>query len=336
MAKSLGISLLRGGQEPITPNLGASPKEIAELLALKSKGLTKYYRKSKQPALDNLSLEVGSSQIFTMLGRNGAGKTTFLRIASTQLMPTKGSVSVLGLDVVSQAKELRKRIAVTPQEAETIYGLTGRDHIMLNLRMRGMPKDEAAKRAQTAIDALELSDKADINSDWLSGGMKQRVIVAMALATTAELVFLDEPTIGLDPLNRRKVWEQLTLLKKEGRTMFLTTHYMDEAEALSDQLVIIHKGRVVAEGTPRSVKAAYARRSTRVDFYDNFTQKELEEYGKVVAIGGKYRVLTDERGAKKLGEDAVSRGASFASGPVTLDDVFVDIVGEEEEKDEGE
>jgi len=306
------------------------------LLALKATGLTKYYKKSKKAALDNLDLEVGSSQIFTMLGRNGAGKTTFLRIASTQLMPTGGSVSVLGLDAVSQAKELRERIAVTPQEAETIYGLTGRDHIMLNLRMRGMHKDQAVERTQAAIDALELTDVADMNTDWLSGGMKQRVLVAMALATTAELVFLDEPTIGLDPLNRRRVWEQLTLLKKEGRTMVLTTHYMDEAEALSDQLVIIHKGKIVAEGTPRTVKAAFSKRSTRVDIYDSFTERELEDFGKVVPIAGRYRVLTDEAGARRLGEEAVGRRASFATGPVTLDDVFVDIVGEEERKDESE
>ena len=304
--------------------------------ALKATGLTKYYKKSKQAALDNLDLEIGSSQIFTMLGRNGAGKTTFLRIASTQLMPTSGSVTVLGLDAVAQAKELRERIAVTPQEAETIYGLTGRDHIMLNLRMRGMHKDEASKRTQSAIDALELTDVADMNTDWLSGGMKQRVLVAMALATTAELVFLDEHTIGLDPLNRRKVWDQLTLLKKEGRTMVLTTHYMDEAEALSDQLVIIHKGKIVASGTPRTVKAAFSKRSTRVDIYDSFAERELEAYGKVVSIAGRYRVLTDEEGARNLGEEAVGRRASFASGPVTLDDVFVDIVGEEERKDESE
>jgi len=306
------------------------------MLALKATGLTKYYKKSKKAALDNLDLEVGSSQIFTMLGRNGAGKTTFLRIASTQLMPTSGSVTVLGLDAIAQAKELREKIAVTPQEAETIYGLTGRDHIMLNLRMRGIHKDEASKRTQSAIDALELKDVADMNTDWLSGGMKQRVLVAMAVATTAELIFLDEPTIGLDPLNRRKVWDQLTLLKKEGRTIILTTHYMDEAEALSDQLVIIHKGKIVAEGTPRTVNAAFSKRSTRVDIYDSFTERELEAYGKVVSIAGRYRVLTDEEGARKLGEEAVGRRASFASGPVTLDDVFVDIVGEEERKDESE
>jgi ABC-2 type transport system ATP-binding protein len=304
--------------------------------ALQSRQLTKLYRKSKRPALDSLDLEIESGQIFAMLGRNGAGKTTFLRIASTQLMPTSGSVSVLGLDVVKDAKELREKIAITPQEAETIYPLTPRDHVLLSLRMRGIPKDEAKKRAQEALDALELSDVADMNSDWLSGGLKQRVIVAMALRTDAELIFLDEPTIGLDPLNRRRVWNQLTRLKEMGKTIILTTHYMDEAEALSDNLVIINRGKVVASGTPRSVKAAVTQRSVSVDVYDKFTQSELARYGHCVAIAGRFRVLTDEQGAKSLGEEAVARGASIWMSPVTLDDVFVDIVGEAEKGEENE
>jgi len=179
-----------------------------------------------------------------------------------------------------------------------------------------------------------LSEVADLNSDWLSGGLKQRVIVAMALRTDAELIFLDEPTIGLDPLNRRRVWEQLTRLKKEGKTIILTTHYMDEAEALSDNLVIINRGKVMASGTPQSVKAAVTERSTRVDVYDKFNQSELSSYGHVVAIAGRFRVLTDAEGARTLGEAAVARGASIAMSPVTLDDVFVDIVGEAEKGEE--
>ena len=302
--------------------------------ALQAEGLTKVYRKATKPALDALDLEIESGQIFTMLGRNGAGKTTFLRIASTQLMPTSGTISVLGIDAVRDPKRLRERIAITPQEAETMYPLTPRDHVLLNLRMRGMPKEEAKKRAQEALDDLELGAVADVNSDWLSGGLKQRVIVAMALKTDAELIFLDEPSIGLDPVNRRRVWDQLTRLKKEGKTIVLTTHYMDEAEALSDSLVIVNRGKIVISGTPQSVKAAVTKRSTRVDVYDKFTQSELGRYGHVSAVAGKLRVLTAAEGARVLGEDAVARGASISMSPVTLDDVFVDIVGEAE-KEEG-
>ena len=301
--------------------------------ALQARGLTKIYRKATKPALDSLDLEIESGQIFTMLGRNGAGKTTFLRIASTQLLPTSGTVRVLGIDAVREPKRLRERIAITPQEAETIYPLTPRDHVLLSLRMRGVPKEEARRKAQEALDDLELGEVADVNSDWLSGGLKQRVRVAMALKTDAELLFLDEPSIGLDPVNRRRVWDQLTRLKKEGKTIILTTHYMDEAEALSDNLVIISRGRIVASGTPQSVKAAVTKRSTRVDVYDKFTQSELGRYGHVSAIAGRFRVLADAEGARSLGEDAVARGASIAMSPVTLDDVFVDIVGEAEKED---
>jgi ABC-2 type transport system ATP-binding protein len=304
------------------------------MIALKAVDLVKVYKKSSRPALDRLSLEVEAGRIFTLLGRNGAGKTTFLRIASTQLMPTSGSVTVLGLDAVREAKQLRERIAITPQEAETIYPLTARDHVMLALRMRGMGKAEAAERTRGAIEALELAEVADVNTDWLSGGLKQRVIVAMAMATDAELVFLDEPTIGLDPLNRRRVWDQLTRLKKEGRTIVLTTHYMDEAEALSDSLVIVNRGKAVAAGTPQSVKASFTKKSTRVDVYDKFSVKDLAPYGQVIGIASRFRVLTDSKGAKDLGEEAVARGATIAIGPVSLDDVFIDIVGRAEKGEE--
>ena len=304
------------------------------MIALKAASLTKVYKHSRRPALDDLSLEIEGGQIFTLLGRNGAGKTTFLRIASTQLMPTSGSVTVLGLDAVKQAKELREKIAIAPQEAETIYPLTARDHIMLCLRMRGMDRQAAVKRTNDAIDALELADVADMNTDWLSGGLKQRVIVAMAIATDAEIVFLDEPSIGLDPVNRRRVWDQLTRLKQEGRTIVLTTHYMDEAEALSDKLVIISRGKLVAQGTPQSVKASFTNTSAKVDVYSRFSENELESYGRVVKIAGRFRVLTDSEDAKKLGDEAVARGASISMGPVSLDDVFVDIVGEAEKGEE--
>jgi len=304
------------------------------MYVLKASALTKRYKGSDKLAVDNLDLTIERGQIFTLLGRNGAGKTTFLRIAGTQLLPTSGSVEVLGLDVVKQAKEVRERIAFTPQEAETIFPLTPRDHIMLSLRMRGMSKADATKRTNDTMEALELTEVADQNSMWLSGGFKQRVIVAMTIATDAELLFLDEPSIGLDPVSRRHVWEQLTRLKKEGRTIVLTTHYMDEAEALSDDLAIINKGKIVARGTPKSIRESIASEASRVDVFDKFDEGELQKYGHAIRIASHFRVLTSPDGAKRLGDDAVARGASFSVGPVTLDDVFVDIVGEAEKGEE--
>ncbi|HVO77945.1 MAG TPA: ABC transporter ATP-binding protein [Methanomassiliicoccales archaeon] len=303
---------------------------------LKSVGLTKVYKKSTKPALDSFTIEIEEGQIFTLLGRNGAGKTTFLRIAGTQLLPTSGTITVLGFDAVKQAKEVRKRIAFTPQEAETIYPLTPRDHIMLSLRMRGMDKAEAAQRTNATMEELELTVVADKNTSWLSGGFKQRVMVAMSLATDAELLFLDEPSIGLDPVSRRKVWEQLTRLKDAGRTIILTTHYMDEAEALSDNLAIINKGRIVAEGTAQSITKFVSSETTRIDVYDKFEEDELKEYGRVVRIASRLRVLTSSEKARKLSEEALARGADISIAPVTLDDVFVDIVGEAEKGEENE
>jgi ABC-2 type transport system ATP-binding protein len=303
---------------------------------LKATRLTKIYKGSKKAAIDELSLEIEKGQIFTLLGRNGAGKTTFLRIAGTQLLPTSGTVTVLGFDAIRQAKEVRRRIAFTPQEAETIYPLTPRDHIMLSLRMRGMDKKEATRRTEQTMKAMELTEVADTNSSWLSGGFKQRVMVAMTIATDAELLFLDEPSIGLDPVSRRKVWEQLTRLKEEGRTIVLTTHYMDEAEALSDNLAIINKGRIVAEGTPQSVTKVISNETTRIDVYDKFDEKGLQPYGRVIRIASHMRVLTDAKKAKELSDEALARNANVSIGPVTLDDIFVDIVGEAEQGEEDE
>ncbi len=305
------------------------------MIALEATDLTKKYRGSQKPALDRLSLKIEGGQIFTILGRNGAGKTTFLRIAGTLLMPTSGTISVLGLDAVKQAKELRERIAVTPQEADTIYPLTASDHVMLALRMRGMDKSVAVEKTRAVFEELELTAVADQNSSWLSGGLKQRVIVAMAIATDAELIFLDEPSVGLDPVNRRRVWDQLTRMKQEGKTIILTTHYMDEADALSDNLVIINKGRLVVQGTPQGVKASFTNRSSRVDVYDKFTEQDLKAFGRVVKVASSYRVMTDAAGARSLSEEAVARGASIAMSPVSLDDVFVDIVGEAEKGENG-
>jgi ABC-2 type transport system ATP-binding protein len=152
----------------------------------------------------------------------------------------------------------------------------------------------------------------------------------MTIATDAELLFLDEPSIGLDPVNRRKVWEQLTLLKEQGRTVVLTTHYMDEADALSDNLAIIDKGRIVAQGTPQSVKQLITSETNRTEVYNKFEERELTRYGWVVRIAGHFRVLTDARLARELGQEALARDASVSIGPVALDDIFVDIVGEPE------
>ena len=178
-----------------------------------------------------MTLTIPRATIFTLLGKNGAGKTTFLRMAATQLKPTSGKIKVLGFDAVSQTKEVRERIAAVPQEMRTFESLTPYDHVMMSLTSRGWHVTEARPQARKTLASLGLSPYSNVHADELSGGLRQRTLVAMALATEAELIFLDEPTIGLDPVARREVWKMIVNLKHAGKTILLTTHYLDEAES---------------------------------------------------------------------------------------------------------
>jgi ABC-2 type transport system ATP-binding protein len=298
--------------------------------------LVKYYRKGKKPAVDDLDLTVPEGRLFTLLGRNGAGKTTFLRMATTQLLQTSGALSVLGMDTVKEAKKIRRRIAVAPQEAKPLWSLNPYDHVVLALMIRGESRSSAAAKAEEVLKKLDLEEFKRVHSEDLSGGLRQRILIAMTVACEAEVLFLDEPTIGLDPLGRRKVWNELIRLKKEkGKTIVLTTHYMDEAEALSDELVILDKGRALVKGTPFDVRAGHLQARLRVDVSGGFSQAELESYGKVSVAGNLSRIFVDEGVAEEISKEAVKRRATISISPVTLDDVFVDIVGSSIEDDEG-
>ena len=297
--------------------------------------IVKYYSRKNDPALDNLNLSIKEGEIFTLLGRNGAGKTTFLRIATTQLLPTSGTLSVFGLESRKNAKQIRRRIAITPQEAKPLWTLNAYDHVLLSLLMRGETIGSASAKAKRVLETLELSEFAKVHSEDLSGGLRQRILIAMTIACDVELMFLDEPTIGLDPVGRRKVWNELIRLKQEeGKTIVLSTHYMDEAEALSDQLAIIDRGRVLARGTPGEVCSRHLGSRIRVDVASGFDDGELEAYGKVIKFGNLSRVFVDELTAEKISKEALSRKASISISPVTLDDVFVEIVGSRIEEDQ--
>jgi len=296
--------------------------------------LVKYYGKSDVPALDGLDLTISKGEIFTLLGRNGAGKTTFLRIATTQLMPTSGYVTVFGLNVLGGALAIRRRIAIAPQEGRPLWTLDAKDHIVLALMMRGVGHSEALNKSKRVLETLELIEVENVRSEDLSGGMKQRVLIAMAIACEAELIFLDEPTIGLDPVSRRKVWDELIRLKREeDRTIVLTTHYMDEAEALSDELAIIDRGRVLATGSPSEVREKHLDAKIRIDVANGFAQEELQAYGKVVRAGNLLRILTDEAKAQEISGEALKRKAAISISPVSLDDVFVELVGSDIDRD---
>ncbi len=298
------------------------------MLAIDADSLTKVYKGSSRAALNNVSIRVDSAKIFTLLGRNGAGKTTFVRMAATQLLPTSGSISVLGYDAVRQAKQVRQLISVVPQEGRPLRALTPWDHVYNWLQIRGEDKRGAREKTEAVLQKLELSEVRDRPAMNLSGGMKQKILVAMALAVDAQLLFLDEPTIGLDPVSRRQVWSAVKDWKAKGGSILLTTHYMDEAEMLSDYIAIIDRGSVIAEGTVRDLRKVIPQ-NTRIDVArDGLDIETLQSYGSVVDTGaGTLRVFTFESSIRELSELALRRNLPFTVSPVTLDDVFVYLVG---------
>jgi ABC-2 type transport system ATP-binding protein len=304
-------------------------------VAIETVSLSKTYGKSSRPAVESISLSIPRATIFTLLGKNGAGKTTFLRMAATQLKPTSGSIRVLGYDAINQTREVRERIAAVPQEMRTYEFMTPYDHVMLSLTSRGWAFAEARVQARKTLSSLGLLPYEKVHSDELSGGLRQRTLVAMALATDAELIFLDEPTIGLDPIARRAVWKLIVDLKHQGKTILLTTHYLDEAEAISDKIAIVSRGRILKVGTVLELKASL-RETVRVDIAAGFYEDELRSFGKVIRVGENYRVLTDEQRASRLVALAIERKARTNVSPVSLDDVFIDLVGEGENEDDEE
>ncbi len=305
------------------------------MLAIEADHVTKVYKGASNPALEDISLKVESGKVFTLLGRNGAGKTTFVRMCATQLSPTSGAINVMGYDVARHASEVRNLISIVPQEGRPLRALTPWDHVYNWLQIRGASRQVAREKTESILRRLELYEARDRPAMNLSGGMKQKILVAMAMATDAHLLFLDEPTIGLDPVSRRQVWLAIKEWKDKGQSILLTTHYMDEAEMLSDSIVIIDKGKIIAQGTIQDLRKVIPQ-NIRVDISANgIDLGSLGSYGSVVDTGtGMLRVFTFESAARDLSEYAIRKNISFNVSPVTLDDVFVYLVGKPIDKTE--
>ena len=207
-------------------------------------------------AVDSISFTINKGEIFSLLGPNGAGKTTTVEVLECLRKPTSGRAYVLGFDISKDQDEIKKKIGVLPQEFNTFDTLTVRENLQYFAGMFGSSVD-----IDGLIKLVDLEDKRNEQYKKLSGGLKQRLGVAMALVNDPEIVFLDEPTGGLDPKARREVWKVIRGLKKQGKTVFLTTHYMEEAEVLSDTVTIIHKGKIVAAGTPEELITRYGQRN---------------------------------------------------------------------------
>jgi ABC-2 type transport system ATP-binding protein len=223
--------------------------------------LVREYRKGPR-AVDGIHLSVKPGEIYGFLGPNGAGKSTTVHVLTTLLPPTSGTARVGGYDVVREGPRVRSLIGVALQEAALDPLLTGRDHLRLQATLQSVPKEERHERADSLLERVGLADAGDRKVSGYSGGMKRRLDLALALVHRPRILFLDEPTTGLDPQSRTALWEEVARLRKEeGVTVFLTTQYLEEADVLADRVGIIDHGRIVAEGTPAALKAEIGRPS---------------------------------------------------------------------------
>ena len=288
-------------------------------------------------AVDGVDLEVAEGEIYAFLGPNGAGKTTTVRMLTTLLRPTGGSATVAGHDVVSEAAAVRRAIGVALQEAALDPLMTGRELIGLQATLHGLGGAEARRRGDALLDRVGLSQAADRRVGTYSGGMRRRLDLASALVHGPRVLFLDEPTTGLDPVSRKAIWEEVEALNREGTTVFLTTQYLEEADQLADRVGIIAKGTIVAEGTPSSLKAEVGKPHLEVGLAEG-SREQAEEV--VSRFGG----VLPARDGKVLVE--LGRGAAEVASVVraldeagllvesldlvepTLDDVFVAKTGE--------
>ncbi len=221
---------------------------------IRAENLTKVFNRSLV-AVDHINFSVHDGEIFGFLGPNGAGKTTTINMLITVLKPTEGTASVLGYDVVKQANEVRKIIGVVPQEYTADEDLTGYENIMLCADLYGIPREIAKKRALELLELVELTEFKDKRVETYSGGMRRRLELACGLINRPKVLFLDEPTLGLDVQTRAATWNYIRRLKKEyGMTLFMTTHYLEEADALCDRIAIIDHGKIVVTGAPGELK----------------------------------------------------------------------------------
>ena len=288
--------------------------------------LTKTYGGSETKALDDLTLQSPASGIFALIGRNGSGKTTLVRILATELEPTSGTATINGIDVVREARRLRERIAIVPQEARPIPWMTPMQTAQSYLLWRGLGFTEAKEKALQSLQRLGLGGCCNDLNRKLSGGMRRKVMVATVLASEAEVIFLDEPTTGLDPISRREFWGTLREVGKE-RFTFLTTHYLEEAEELGDCIAILDQGKLIRIGTLKELRESVSHNySVRILSEHGDGIPEVKEGETVVGTDGKVTVFTTENEAYRISRELARQGSKFAVNPISLDDIFLYLV----------
>ncbi|HYX44891.1 MAG TPA: ATP-binding cassette domain-containing protein [Acidimicrobiales bacterium] len=310
--------------------------------AIETEGLVKVFGETR--AVDGIDLTVPGGTVYGVLGPNGAGKTTTIRVLATLLRPDAGSARVLGHDVVTAADAVRGCVSLTGQFASVDEELSGRENLVLLGRLLGFRRRPARERAAELLEAFGLTAAADRLVREYSGGMRRRLDIAASIVVTPELLFLDEPTTGLDPRSRNQVWDIVRVLVAEGTTVLLTTQYLDEADQLAGRIAIIDHGKVIAEGTSGQLKARVGSGSLHVRLHDADRRAAARSVVATVT-GGEVQLESDpaalsarvddpERAATALTE--LSRHgiavAEFALGQPTLDEVFLALTGHPAEK----
>ncbi|MGB9802967.1 ABC transporter ATP-binding protein [Desulfofundulus sp.] len=275
---------------------------------IEAKNVVKQY--GRTTAVAGLSFQVFNKEIFGLLGPNGAGKTTTIRMLTTLTRPTSGELYVAGYPVATRPVEVKKRIGVVPQQNNLERELTGRENLLLHALLHRMPRVERQRRIEELLDYVGLSARAGERVQYYSGGMARRLLIARALLHRPPILFLDEPTIGLDPQTRRKIWDLIQLMNRDGMTVLLTTHYIEEADSLCHRVGIIDHGRLIALGTPAELKERLG----------NYCVEFLSEQGTERHFFATRSEAKAYAGSKDF--DTVVRRTN-------LEDVFVELTGRE-------
>lgn len=306
--------------------------------AIEVKDLTKVYEE-KIKALNGLNLNVESGKIFALLGPNGSGKTTLMRILTTQLIPTSGKAFVFGFDVVHDDSAVRKMMSYIPQEVSVWNDISGYENLSIYAKIYGIDSGKRGEIIKNVLDKMGLTEFKDNLVGTYSGGMTRRLEIASAMLVKPRILFLDEPTIGLDPSARKTVWETLESFKKEfGTTVFFNTHYMDEAEHYSDQIAIIDRGSIVKIGTVKMLEHSVSGDVIQLTLSDHLSENFLE---KIKRLKGVNEVIVNDLEINIIVEDAETALPSLMdilkskSAPIkrisitkpTLDDVFLKYAG---------
>jgi ABC-2 type transport system ATP-binding protein len=315
-------------------------------LAISVRGLVKHF--GDVHAVDGIDLDVPRGMIFAILGPNGAGKTTLMRMLATLARPDAGSATVMGHDLVGEPDAVRASIAMTGQFASLDDDLTGRENMVLLARLWGFRGRYARKRADDLLAAFDLADAAAKQVKDYSGGMRRRLDIAASLVVTPEVLFLDEPTTGLDPRARQEVWRMIRRLAASGVTVLLTTQYLDEADQLAARIVVIDRGRKIAEGTSRELKAATGSGFLHVALADPSRAAEAAQLleaklGHRPQPSGEGSRISVMAGTASAANEAVAaliaagiELSDFSMGQPSLDEVFFALTGQPAESAERE